>query len=361
MNTLTRNESLPSVTAAGIVAIILSLFVAFGCLLGGLGVLLMPHLPAAQGAPPMPPEVRTFSAVFLLFFLVLAGFGVFVGVGVMRRRNWARITMLIWGGMMAFFGLAVVAFSLVIFNAGAGLGLPNANGVDGGQVMRFVKIFMVIFYGTPACVGIWWLVLFTRKRVTTAFTSPLPFAAAMDASGFPQLPHASPVPLQIRPTCPLPLAIVAGLLVFGAVFLLLFVFIPFPSNIPFYFFGHAFGGAAQRYVYLLFGLVSGAAGVGIFKLKPWALYTEIVLQCVGVLNCLIAAFSKNLHQVMRAAFEKMYSQNPAFARGNPFAWDSYFRFMMIFSALMIMAVLVVLLWQRSRFLEQAAAAAAFQA
>ena len=94
----------------------------------------MPHIRQRRARRRCRPKFALISAVILLFFLVLAGFGVFVGVGVMRRRNWARITMLIWGGMMAFFRLgSAVAFSLVIFTAGAGLGLPNANGVDGGQ------------------------------------------------------------------------------------------------------------------------------------------------------------------------------------------------------------------------------------
>ena len=67
--------------------------------------------------------------------------------------------------------------------------------------------------------------------------------------------------------------------------MLLFVLVPFPSNIPFYFFGHAFGGACPRYIFL--GIRTGiraALELACFKLKPWALYLEIVLQCVVFLN-----------------------------------------------------------------------------
>jgi len=180
----------------------------------------------------------------------------------------------------------------------------------------------------------------------------------VDASGFPQPAPSSAIPLRKGPTCPLPLAIVAGLLIFGAVFLVFFMFVPLPSDIPLFFFGHSFSGSTPRFVFVVFGLISGATGVGIFKLKPWALYTQIVFQFIGILNCLIAAFSPNYPQVMRAAIEKMYSRNPALAAGSPLMSDGYFRSMMILSTLMLVAVLTVLLWQRSRFLQQAAAAAA---
>jgi len=61
--------------------------------------------------------------------------------------------------------------------------------------------------------------------------------------------------------------------------------------------------------------------------------------------------------VMRAAMQKMYSQNPAFTANSPFLSDTYFRSSLIFAAVLVGAGLLVLLWQRSRFLHQAAAAA----
>lgn len=356
-----QKESLPSVTIAGIVAIVFSLFGLLGSFFAGLSVVVLPQLPATPGAPPTPPGFRGMMIAITLFMVALSIFGIFVGVSVIRLRNWARITILVWGGLMAVFCVGAVAFSFVIFNVMPEIGLPNARPGDVGQVMQFMKVFLIIFYGIPAAVGIWWLVLFTRPRVATAFASSMPVATALDASGFPQLSVAVQGAQPQLPRCPLPLAIVAGLLIFGAACLLIFAIFPVLSSMPFFVFGHDFGAAPGRFILICFALASGVTGVGILKLKPWALYTQIVFQFVGLLNCLVTFLNPNYVPAMRAAMEKMYSQNPAFVGGNPFLSDTYFRPSLIFASVFVAAVLALLLWQRSRFLEQAAAAAAAKA
>ena len=85
MDTLSKRESLPAVTAAGVVAIIFS---ALGGLLGLLvevSMLLAPGLQTSDGAPGMPPGTRTIVEVFWLFGLAVAVFGLFAGIGVLRR------------------------------------------------------------------------------------------------------------------------------------------------------------------------------------------------------------------------------------------------------------------------------------
>lgn len=360
MNAPANRESLPAVTAAAVIAIVFSLFGVLGSLLAAFSLLVMPGMPAGGGAPPLPPGVRTMSAAVMFFMLALALFGIFVGVGIFRRRNWARIAILIWGGFMTFVCVGALAFSFVIFSV-LPAQLSNVSANDPGSLLLIMRIFFFVFYGIPACVGIWWLVLFSRTRVAEAFTNSGQHVHAMDASGFPQPDIPTAAQQQKRPSCPLPLAIVAGFFIFGAVCVTIFVFVPLPSDMPFFIFGHAFAGAAGRFILILFGLVSGVAGVGILKLKPWALYTEIIFQCVGLSNCAVTFLSPSYAPAMRAAMEKMYSQNPAFAGANPFLSDTYFRSIMIFATVFGGAVLLVLLWQRSRFLEQAAEAAAAKA
>jgi hypothetical protein len=355
----TQKVSLPAVTTVGVIAIIFSVFGVLGSLIASLGILLIPNLQTHTG-PAFPREVRVMTEAMMLFMVALCVFGIFVGVGVLRRRNWARITMLVWGGIMAFFGLAIVAFSLVIFNAGTGVNMPNSNGVDPAQIMRITRIFMIIFYGLPAGIGIWWVVLFTRPRVAEAFTNPaplVPYPPVIDASGFPQPTVQVAAPIQKRPSCPLPLAVLAGFFLLGAVSILLFPFMPQYADLPALFFGHAFSGAAAKFVYILLGVISGVTAAGIFKLKPWALHTQIALQFFGLLNCTVTFLSPAYLPTMRAAMAKVYSQNPFLAGTTPYFSDTYFRSIMIFGMVMIVVVLAIFLWQRPRFLEQAAAAA----
>jgi hypothetical protein len=356
-----KQESLPAVTTAAVVAIIFGVLGGLGGLLIEVSMLLMPEVQTPAGRSAMPPGVRSMAEIVWLFLIAVAVFGIFVGVGVVRRRNWARISILVWGGFMAVVSAITIPVLFFVFSAMPAMMPKDA---DAAPILGVVKWITVLFYGIPLGVGIWWLVLFTRPRVSAAFTAPValaPYPPVMDVSGFPLLQPTASVSLAPKPACPLPLAILAGFLIFGAVCMALFAFVPFPSDMPFFFLGHAFGGAAARLILILFGLVSGVAGIGMFKLKPWALYTEIVFQCVGLLNCVVTFLSPSYVPAMRAAMEKMYSQNPAFVGGSPFLSDAYLRSSMILATVFVGAVLAVVLWQRSRFLEQAAAATAAKA
>jgi hypothetical protein len=357
MNTLAKSESLPSVTAAGVVAIIFGVFGALGSLLAALSTMLMPEVQTVQGVPPMPPEVRTMSAIMMFFMLALSVFGIFVGIGIIRRRNWARITILVWAGFMTFVSLSAVALSFVIFNAMPAMQLPNVNAADTGRFMHVVNLFVAIFYGIPAAVGIWWIALFTRKRVAIAFTNPVLAAPAMDPSGFPQMADPMAVQQQKRPACPLPLAILAGLFIFSGSFTLIFTLVQLPYSFPFYFFGHIYSGRGARIVMALFSLFFVIAGIGMLKLKPWALHAVLAVQSLFFINGLFAIMSPTFRADIQDAIEKSSQLYSAFPGGSPFLSINLIRPMMIFGLVFGGFIIGLLVLLRSRFLEQAAAAA----
>jgi hypothetical protein len=355
MNPTPNRESLPAVTAAGVVAIIFSAFGVLCGLLVGFSLLLMPEMATTSGAPPMPQGVRTVSAAIMFLMLALAVFGIFVGIGILRRRNWARITVLVWGGFMAFVCVGAVAFSFVIFGM-MPMQLPNVSAADTGHFMMFMRIFLAVFYGIPACVGIWWIVLFTRTRVANAFTNLGQDLPAMDASGFPQMEVSAAARQPKRPACPLPLAILAGFFIFSSLCTLMFVLIPMPFAFPFYFFGHISSGLQPRIVFGIVALVLGISGVGMLKLKRWALDSLLAVQSIFFVNGLFSIVSPAFQTDMRDAIEKISIQYSAFPGGNPFLSDTYFRAAMI-SGLVFGAIIIgLLVFLRSRFLEQAAAA-----
>jgi hypothetical protein len=358
---LPKQESLPAVTTAAIVAIIFGTLGVLGGLLLEVSVLLIPDVRTPAGSPAMPPGTKSMVGIVWLFFIAVAVFGIFVGVGIIRRRNWARISILVWGGFMAVVSAITIPMLFFIFSSMPAMMPKDA---DAAPILGVMKWITVLFYGIPLGVGIWWLVLFTRPRVSAAFTAPValaPYPPVMDVSGFPLPQPTASVSVAPKPACPLPLAILAGFMIFGAVCLALFAFVPLPSDVPFFFFGQAFGRGAGRIILILFGIISGVTGIGIFKLKPWALYTQIAFQCVGLLNCIVTFLSPSYAPAMRAAMEKMYSQDPALVGSSPFLSDTYFRSGLILAAVFVGAVLAVLLWQRSRFLAQAAAATAARA
>jgi len=357
MNSNTKRESLPAVTAAGVVAILFGVLGAIGSLLSVVSLMLLPDLEKSSRAAPMPPGVRAMSIAFMLFTAAICVFGIFVGVGVLRRRNWARIGILVWAGFMTFVCLSALAFSFVIFSV-MQKQMPGMNAEDTARIMLFTKIFLAVFYAMPASVGVWWLILFTRKRVATAFTSPAESVMAMDSSGFPQ-PRASfvPAPQKPKPACPLPLSVFSVFLIFSSVCTLLYLLFPLPASFPLFLFGHTFSGGSFKIWLAVFGGLSIVAGFGMLKLKPWAFYMELAMMCLGLVNGLVTILSPGILPPMRLAMQRMMEQYPASPVSNLFFSDTYLRGSMIFGLVMCAAFIALLLFQRSRFLEAAAEAA----
>jgi len=221
-----------------------------------------------------------------------------------------------------------------------------------------MKWISVLFYGIPLGVGIWWLVLFTRPRVAAAFTAPDDLASyppTMDVSGFPLPAQAATASLTPKPACPLPLMIFAGFLIFSAFFMVLMVLVPVTGSMPFFFFGQFFSGLTARVILGLMGLIFGIGGVGILKLRSWGLHTILVLQCVFLVNGVLSVLNPRFSTVMQEAMQRADAENPAFPGGNPFLTGALLHAVMIFSLFFGVAIIALLLFYRSRFLEAASA------
>jgi hypothetical protein len=356
MDPSTKRESLPAVTAAGVVAIIFS---ALGVLVGLLvevSMFVVPGMQVSAGTPTIPPGTRAAVAVFWLFGLAVAVFGFFVGIGVFRRRNWARITMLIWGGIMAVLSALSIALIFVVFNS-----LPSTlpNGVEAGPFMAFLKVFMFFFYGIPLGIGIWWLALFTRPRVAAAFAAPNSLAANPPAMEVAESfrPEATAQPsFTSKAACPLPLLILAGFLIFSSVCMVLVVLFPMTGSMPFFFFGTVFSGLTAKFMLGLLGAIFGIAGVGILKLKPTALHTVLILQCVFFINGILSIQNPRFLAAAQDAMQRADAENPAFPGGNPFFTGSLFHMVILFGLFFSGVIIALLLFYRSRFLEATAAA-----
>ena len=190
-----------STIAAAIVAILAGLFVLLCCSLAFFGTLLntLPANPVEAQ-----PFVRSAMLATLGFMMYLAIFGIATGIGLIRLRNWARISALIWGGLCVFFG--AVGIPIIFFiPLVPPENVPNLS-ADSMQAVRWILLF---FYGLPLIAGIWWLILFNRKTVKAQF-------AATTTSAGPSQTQKS--------RCPLPVAVFAW---FYITSILNLVFLPF--------------------------------------------------------------------------------------------------------------------------------------
>jgi hypothetical protein len=170
------------VTAAGIIAIIGVSLSLFGLLLASLSL----------KGPRVPVFARTMMGGMMIFFLAIAVFGIFTGVGLLRLKNWARVSALVWAGISApLSAFVILILMLVPFPTP-----PNAPAVS----MSFVRSFILLFYGIPIGVGLWWLILFNRKATAAQFAACVPVAETVS-------PGTASEPLAAQPTAPLPVTV----------------------------------------------------------------------------------------------------------------------------------------------------------
>jgi len=109
---------------------------------------------SAQPAPPA--VVRGFGLVMSAVMALASIWGILTAIGVFRRRNWARISMMVVGGLLAFFGgTGALALLLVPFPV-------PANTAVNPHVMSAIHEAIVAFYALVAAVGAWWAILFNR-------------------------------------------------------------------------------------------------------------------------------------------------------------------------------------------------------
>jgi hypothetical protein len=350
-------KSRPAVTAAGVVAILFGALGALGAICVEVSLLFVSRIASAHKDVPLPEAARAMASVTWLFLFLLAIFGIFVGVGILRLRNWARISILIWGGLMTFFSATTLAATFFVMN-----NLPSTlpNATEAAPFMAVFKWVLALFFAIPLGVGIWWLILFTRGAVVDDF-NPL-FARlhpgkTLDASGFPQEPPPPPSYVPGGPACPLPLLIIAGLDIFSGVSMLTLLVIPysFISAIPLFLFGHAFHGVSSLLFFVLLGVVYAVCGVGIIKLKPWALDPLIWCKALFFLSGIVTLLNPQFMPTMKEAIAKMMPTNPELpAISFPFS-DTYFKSMMVFGYVFSGVLLAVLIVYRKRFLEAARA------
>jgi hypothetical protein len=314
------------VTAAGIIAIVGSVLTVLGVLTGLAGLLILPRLPQQ---PATPAFARTIAVAMMIFFLAVAVFGIFTGVGLLRLRNWARISALVWAGIsVPLSGLVMLVFAVVPMPPP-----PNAS----ANFIYFVRGFLLLFYGLPFGIGVWWLILFTRRAITDQFAAPIAGSEAIS-------PGTSAEPLSLAPrTAPLPVTVLAWFFLVSS----LSIGFIFLTHIPAVLFGYAIRGPAGAGIYAMWCLLYAASGIGLLRLKRWGYSLALGLQIVGLLSATITLLSPGYEAITR---ETMLSMNPSGA-SYPTHFIEHARAFASIGLLVPIVVVVILIYYRPRFLE----------
>jgi hypothetical protein len=134
------------VKVTGILAIACNAFFVFG-------ILALEFQSGGHG------EMANFFANSMVWTFPFAGWGIVTGIGLLRVWRWARISTLIFSGLLAAFGIAETVASLHMHGD-----------VDSPRwELIMFKIFLMLLDLIPIAAGVAWLVFFTRKDVKAYF------------------------------------------------------------------------------------------------------------------------------------------------------------------------------------------------
>jgi uncharacterized membrane protein (DUF2068 family) len=273
----------------------------------------------------MPGWMPLFMYVLCAFFLALAVWAIVTAVGLIRLRRWARYSVLVIGGCLAMIGLVSVLMTLVMMAVplGAAYGVDPAQAHTAQAMTRIVFGVMALFYGILCAVGVSWLVYFNREKTRVVF------AGTMGAV------TESPRPLLI--------SVIAVFSMIGAGSCVLISFLPIPGAL----FGLILTGWEKVALYLVFGALEAAIGIGLWRLEEWGRRLAILMMAIGVAQTAVYAAFPSL--MLRYSEQlRLFITPEQVQQQLPFQIWIY-RASFGFSVLFAIAMMVVLVHYRAAF------------
>ena len=322
-----------SVTAAAVVAILSGLLLLLCCSVAFF-MFLLARLPGPMSE--LPPAMRYMMLGTQGFMMCLSIFGIATGIGLLYLRNWARISILIWGGLFVFFGVIGMLFIFLMPFPTS----PNAPGLS-PEAMPGVRLILFLVYGPPLALGAWWLALFNRKGIKAQFTGSA-------------LPADPSVPA--KPACPLPISVLAWFYITSILNLLFLPF--FPSHVPVLVFGQVLPSTLGWTILLLSFLAFFVAGIGLLKLQPWSYDLTIGLQFFWLASSVVTVLTPN-YKTLMDSFMKEF-QSSLHLPETPFSMADFsknYGWSVLIGLLIAGAILAMLVYYRPRFLKEASRAA----
>jgi hypothetical protein len=249
---------------------------------------------AIQGNAVNVPNAKLGLVFVIVLFLIPAIWGTTTSIALYRVKRWARISTLIFAGLLSFVGVTSPLFLLAI-------PLPTTPGAD-PSIIAGVKIGMTGVYLMLAAIGIWWLVYFTRPAVKAQFNQ-----------------GAVPRPPSARP---LSISIIGWFFVITGMFIPINLALRFPTVV----FGMVITGWASALYLLVFGGVQLVAGYGLLRLKPFAWWLALGYFVVIIVNAavsnLLPGSAERMQRLMDALPASLHTPGPM--PFDPFRFTLYF-------------------------------------
>jgi hypothetical protein len=293
-----------AVTASAVVAILGSIF-----------TLLMAALSVASlfiaTAQPRPHNSAQIVIAGALLFVAFAGLGIWTSVGLFRLRSWARTSVLIFAGFLA----AVSIFSLLVTMA---VPMPGDMSADTVRVFRWT---MVVTFGIPLVIAVWWLMQFNTQSTKAAFASP------------------GVEPASLRP---LSITVIAWASILGGASGLIGIL----ARAPAFLFGLLFTGWTATAIYAALGALSLYIGKGLLDLRERARVLAIAWFAFSFVHMGLVTFVPSMRQGM-LDFQLTLAKDQA-QQAQPIAFDPGMLINLSFAFAAIVAAAAIWFLVRSR-------------
>jgi len=265
---------------AGVTIAAVAVFI--GCALTLLSAALMIFafavMPAMDSTPAF---TRSAGLIMSIFMLGFAAWGIATGIHLLQLREWARISMIVFSGLLLVMAVPGLLMMLVI-----PLPIPPASVVPPGEalpplahLMTAVRIGMAVFYGLLALLGGWWLYFFNSRPIREIFRGGVTTPSSTWAPAV--LP---PTEIPGSPKRPLSITIIAYLALLGACVFPFFNIL----HMPLTFLGFYFIGAKASLIVVGYMSVQLLMGYGLLKLEKWGRSLAIYYFNFAIFNSVIS-------------------------------------------------------------------------
>jgi hypothetical protein len=180
---------------------------------------------------------------------------------------------------------------------------------------------MVVMFGIPLAIAVWWLIQFNTQSTKTAFKSPV-------------IELVSPRPLSIT--------IIGWTAIVGAASLLLWI----PTRLPVFLFGAVFNGWIAGFIYGLFAALSLYIGKGLLDLRERARILAIAWFGFGFVHMSVVTLVPSVRQRMLALQRTLEQNQP-----NPIPFDQIklMNVTVAFTAILVATAIWFLIRNRAAF------------
>jgi uncharacterized membrane protein YvlD (DUF360 family) len=313
---------------AGVTISAVLVFIGAGLTLLCAGFMLLGF--AVMPADNMPAFTRDAGFIMSIFMLGFAAWGIATGINLLHLREWARISMIVFSGLLLVMAVPGLLMMLVM-----PLPTPPVPAVPNGEaipplehLMTAVRIGMAVFYALLALLGGWWIYFFNTRPIKEHFRG-----AGLGTTASTWAPTAlAPTDVPGAPKRPVSITIIAYLALVGAcMFPVLNIL-----HLPLTFLGFFFTGGKAALIVSGYMSVQLVMAYGLLKLEKWGRGLAIYYFNFAIFNSIIS--------VILPGSQARYEEATAAMQSSMGLPPTPFQFPIWFSLVFSLPMIAIQLW-----------------